>query len=52
MQEANVVAPTFARIFKEMVIVTRADRPLPRVAKGTVVRAQALQLYSGEIEEL
>ncbi|GJE88919.1 acetyl-CoA synthetase-like protein [Phanerochaete sordida] len=52
IEGANALAPTFARIFKEMIIVTRVDKPLPRVAKGTVVRAQALQLYSDEIEKL
>ena len=52
VEKANDLAPTFARIFKEMIIVTRPDKPLPRAAKGTVVRPQAIQLYSKEIEEL
>ena len=52
MEEANSKAPAFARIFKEMIIVTRPDKPLPRAAKGTVVRPQALQLYGEEIQNL
>lgn len=47
-----MVAPTFARIFKEMIIVADPSKPLPRAAKGTVVRPQALNLYADEIEKL
>jgi hypothetical protein len=35
-----------------MIIVTDPARPLPRAAKGTVVRAQALALYADEIDKL
>lgn len=52
IEEANRVAPAFARIFKEMIIVTDPARPLPRAAKGTVVRPQALEAYAEEIENL
>ena len=52
IEEANRNAPTFARIFKEMIIVTDKARPLPRAAKGTVIRKQALSLYENEINEL
>ena len=52
MEEANRVAPTFARVFKEMIIVTDSKKPLPRAAKGTIIRHQALQLYAEEIENL
>ncbi|EKM50758.1 uncharacterized protein PHACADRAFT_153008 [Phanerochaete carnosa HHB-10118-sp] len=52
VEEANRTAPAFARIFKEMIIVTDRARPLPRTAKGTVVRKQALKAYEKEIDSL
>lgn len=52
MQQANVVAPPLARIFKEMLIVADPAKPLPRAAKGAVIRPQALSLYADEIEKL
>lgn len=52
IQEANEAAPSFARIFKEMVVVADAARPLPRAAKGTVIRKLAVDLYLGEINDL
>ena len=52
VEEANRIAPTFARIFKEMILVTVPARPFPRAAKGTVVRKQALALYESEIVNL
>lgn len=52
MEEGNHIAPTFARIFKEMIIVTDPKRPFPRAAKGTIVRKQALALYEEDIENL
>lgn len=35
-----------------MIIVTHPDKPFPRAAKGTIVRKQALAIYSDEIEHL
>jgi hypothetical protein len=52
VEEANRPAPAFSRIFKEMIIVTDPARPLPRAAKGTIMRVQALRLYANEIDEL
>ena len=52
IEEANGLGPTFARIFKETVIVTKPSKPFPRAAKGTVMRKQALALYAEEIEQL
>ncbi|EKM50749.1 uncharacterized protein PHACADRAFT_213638 [Phanerochaete carnosa HHB-10118-sp] len=52
VEEANRAAPAFARIFKEMIIVTDRARPLPRTAKGTVIRKQALKTYEKEINSL
>ncbi|KXN81584.1 L-aminoadipate-semialdehyde dehydrogenase large subunit [Leucoagaricus sp. SymC.cos] len=48
--EANKVVPNYSRLFKEMMLITAPDKPLPRAAKGTVIRNQALQAYMGEIE--
>ena len=52
MEEANSIAPAFAKIFKEMIIVTDPARPLPRAGKGTVIRKQASALYTSDIDEL
>ena len=51
VQEANELAPTFARIFREMVILTESDKPLPRAAKGNVIRKVALDAYADAIEQ-
>lgn len=50
VEETNVEAPTFARIFKEMIIVADQDRPLVRAPKGTVIRKLTLDLYASEID--
>ncbi|KAH9932151.1 hypothetical protein B0H21DRAFT_699704 [Amylocystis lapponica] len=50
VEEANHPAPAFARIFKEMIVVTDPARPLVRVAKGTVQRKPSLALYEEDIE--
>lgn len=52
VENANKVAPAWARIYKEMIIVTDPAKPLPRVVKGTVMRVQALKMYEEEIENL
>ena len=52
MEEANHIAPAFARVFKEMIIVAHPEKPLPRAGKGTVIRKQALALYEQEINDL
>ena len=49
--EANQRAPAFSKIYKEMIIVTDRNKPLPRTPKGTVMRALALRAYATEIEE-
>jgi hypothetical protein len=48
----NKVVPAYSRIFKEMIIVIKPDRPLPRAAKGTVNRKAALAEFSKEIDDL
>jgi hypothetical protein len=52
IDEANKVAPAFSKIFKEMILVTHKDKPLPRAAKGTLMRKAALREYHDEIETL
>ncbi|KAL1690001.1 hypothetical protein GGG16DRAFT_103377 [Schizophyllum commune] len=45
IEEANRGAPAYSRIFKELILVTRDNKPLPRTEKGTVMRRLALQIY-------
>ncbi|THG96088.1 hypothetical protein EW026_g5678 [Hermanssonia centrifuga] len=52
VEEANASAPSFGRIFKEMIIVTEPTKPLPRAAKGTVIRKLAIASYSDSIDQL
>ena len=52
MDEANRIAPAFARVFKEMILVTHPSKPFPRAPKGTVPRKQVLLLYENEIDKL
>ncbi|KAJ7698943.1 hypothetical protein B0H17DRAFT_1167813 [Mycena rosella] len=53
IEEANEDAPSFSKIYKEMVLFCKPSRPLPRSAgKGNVVRKAALAAYETEIEQL
>lgn len=52
VDQANSNAPTFARVFKEMILVTDPAKPLPRAAKSTIIRKQSYALYADEIENL
>jgi hypothetical protein len=52
IEEANQNAPAFSRIFKEMILFTSSDKPLPRSGKGTVQRKAAITLYATEIESM
>ena len=52
VEEANRLGPAFARIFKELILVTDPAKPLPRASKNTIQRKMALQLYAEEIEDL
>ncbi|KAJ3555779.1 hypothetical protein NM688_g2383 [Phlebia brevispora] len=52
VEEANQLAPAFGRIFKEMIIVTPPSRALPRPAKGTIARKQAVKEFEDEIQNL
>ncbi|KAF8154567.1 hypothetical protein B0H34DRAFT_661311 [Crassisporium funariophilum] len=52
IEEANKVAPTYSRLFKELVLISSPDKPLPRAGKGTIMRKAALSLYNEEIEAI
>lgn len=52
VEEANKLGPAFARIFKELIIVTDPSKPLPRASKSTIQKKMALQAYAQEIENL
>ncbi|KAJ7073093.1 putative aminoadipate reductase [Mycena amicta] len=52
IEEANAVAPSFSRIYKEMILFASADKPLPRAGKGSVLRKATLELYAPEIDAI
>lgn len=52
IEEANKLAQTYARVFKEMILVTPPDKPMQRAAKGTIMRKLVLKSYAEEIEAL
>ncbi|KAJ7633420.1 acetyl-CoA synthetase-like protein [Mycena polygramma] len=52
IEEANEDAPAFARIYKEMILVTKPGKPMIRAPKGTVIKKATVTLYGQEIEEL
>ncbi|KAF7291295.1 Acetyl-CoA synthetase-like protein [Mycena indigotica] len=50
--EANAVAPAWGRVYKEMILVTGAGKPMARAPKGTVVKKATERLYEAEIAAL
>lgn len=52
IEEANKTTPKYSHIFEDMILFTVQKKPLPRAAKGTVLRKLALQAYSQEIEDM
>ena len=52
LEEANRVAPAYSRIFKELILITRKSKPLPRTEKNTVMRKLALEVYNADIEKM
>ena len=52
VEAANKIAPKHSRIFDEMIMMVRPDKPLPRTPKGTIMHRLALKNYSNEIEAL
>jgi len=52
VEAANRESPSHARIHRDFIIFTSADKPFPRAGKGTVQRRLALELYSAELDSL
>ncbi|KAG5723894.1 Linear gramicidin synthase subunit D [Termitomyces sp. T112] len=52
IEEANSIAPAHSRIFKEMILFTTKGKPLPRTAKGSVMRKAVLKNYEKEMNAL
>ncbi|OJA12944.1 hypothetical protein AZE42_10233 [Rhizopogon vesiculosus] len=52
IEEANKQAPAFSRIFKEMILVTRAEKPLLRTGKGSIMKKATIKLYEEEINAI
>lgn len=52
VEEANKDAPNFSRIFKEMILVTSKEKPMPRAGKGTVTKKATIKQYEAEIDAL
>ncbi|KAF9244919.1 putative aminoadipate reductase [Melanogaster broomeanus] len=52
VEEANKEAPTFSRIFKEMILVISKEKPMLRTGKGTVMKKATMTQYESEIEAL
>lgn len=50
VEEANKIAPTYARIARSNVIVTDPHKPFLRAPKGSVVRKLTVKAYEDEIE--
>ncbi|KAJ7089503.1 putative aminoadipate reductase [Mycena crocata] len=52
VEESNESAPAFARIYKEMIMVTQPSRPMLRTPKGTVMKKATIALYKKDIDAL
>ena len=52
VEASNSASASFARIFKEMILVASPNKPVPRTPKGTIMRKMALKMYDAEIEQI
>lgn len=52
VEEANKVAPEFAKIPKSLILFASAETPFLRAGKGTVQRQNTLKAYAKELDEL
>ncbi|KAF8548785.1 acetyl-CoA synthetase-like protein [Imleria badia] len=52
IEEANKIAPGFARIFKEMILIGDPAQPIIRTPKGTVQRKATIKAYEAKINSL
>ena len=52
VEEANEIAPWFAKIPKSLILFTRPEKPFLRSGKGTVERQLTVKSYSKELDQL
>jgi thioester reductase-like protein len=52
VEDANRIAPTHSRIFKETILIASSQKPFHYTPKGSVSRERTLAIYDREIEEL
>ncbi|KAJ7053410.1 hypothetical protein C8F01DRAFT_996673, partial [Mycena amicta] len=52
VEQANTIAPAFAKLYKEMILVTMPGRPFVRAPKGTVVKKATIAMYDADISAL
>ncbi|KAN0082898.1 hypothetical protein V8E55_008693 [Tylopilus felleus] len=52
VDEANKAAPAFSRIFKEMILITAPEKPIPRTPKGSIQKKVTIKTYASEIDAL
>ncbi|PGH23913.1 hypothetical protein AJ80_01975 [Polytolypa hystricis UAMH7299] len=52
VENANKIAPTHSRIFKEMILIASPEKPFHYTPKGSVSRHRTLELYESEIEAI
>lgn len=52
VQRANQVIPSYGRINKECIFLTKPGKPFQRAPKGTIQRARSNAVYEAEINEL
>jgi len=52
IQEANGLAPVFAKVKKENIVFVDPEKPMERAPMGTAQRGQSVGLYAGELDAL
>lgn len=52
VQTANSQSPSHGRIHRDMIILTRPEKPMLRAGKGTVQRKMTVDLYGEELDAL
>ena len=52
VEQANLQAPTYARIVRSKIGIGSSDKPFSRAAKGTIVRGLTEKAYASEIDSL
>jgi long-subunit acyl-CoA synthetase (AMP-forming) len=52
IEAANELAPTFGRIFKNMILLTRPEKRMKKADKGSVMKKATIAQFEKEIQEL